>query len=291
MLGLDLVTMSSNVVFLITKTPETRFCVLKSKSKRNALPPDSTQIFQENIMTYNLNRPVELESCSLFSWWYDLCPKPKHPKLSIIKINGYKKYARKRKLPAVIRLPKFAKTSDAYYYSLLFLTVAHRDEKELVRNYPDAKTSFCAKLSDRNNDVCMQIAHLSEEIESALLHIRMTASESGNLQIGNINETNLEMANVSFPIPQHVENAMSQCGENSTFHSMNSSESIQIHTFDVGSLTIHALQEKIRQMTPDQRQVYNTVMSKIQNPTQMKIFILGAGGVGKSFLIALLSHS
>ena len=288
--------MSRAVVVLNTRTPQTRFRVLKSKAQRRDLPANSTDIFQENIFTYYQNRPVDMEDVNLFSFarWYIFCEKPRRPNANVIKINNFEEYARKRKSPAVIRLPKLSKSSDEYYYSLLMLALLNRDESELISPFTDSKTAFSEKVASLANNQILQMSHLAGEIEDALQHIGMAAAELDNLQISSESYVPVSaMANISFPLPQSLDNLNLISAVNNTNTSTPSlpSDSMHIHSLSICTLSLETLNSNLQRMTPDQKNIYDRVMSNIQNPSEVRVLVQGPGGVGKFFLIHLLAES
>ena len=49
----------------------------------------------------------------------------------------------------------------------------------------------------------------------------------------------------------------------------------------------HSLDDRLSRMTDDQKEVYRHVVSKCGDRMNMRVLVLGPGGVGKSFLISL----
>ena len=127
LLNLDLVTMSCKVVYLNTNEPDKRFIVLKLKSERHCLSPDSTDVFVPALIQHYHNRPPTLENCCLFSVarWYSVVKLTKYKQMNY-RIKDCAMYARKGAFPYVIRLQKVSTESNSYMYSLMLLAIPHR---------------------------------------------------------------------------------------------------------------------------------------------------------------------
>ena len=102
--------MSRKVVYLNTNEPEKRFRVLKSKSERDCLPPDSTDIFVPGLIQHYHSRPSILENCCLFSFaqWY-----------SVVKLTYDKQMNYKIKEPFLVLL-----ACQSYQQSLIHICTA-----------------------------------------------------------------------------------------------------------------------------------------------------------------------
>ena len=100
------------------------------------------------MMDYYCERPSELEQLCLmeFLQWYEIAQPTRTgrgaERLHIVKYN---KLIKKRGKAAVVRTPRFPLNSVDYYYSILFLTVPHRTEIQIVVPYANAKEAFLAK--------------------------------------------------------------------------------------------------------------------------------------------------
>ncbi len=292
-----LVMSSRKTVTINTRTPDQRYHVLKPLQERSQLPPDSTDIFKSNIIEKYHDRPDCLESCSLFHFaaWYDPCPKPKNVE-KVLKLKSREMYIRKRTRANAVRTPRFSMTTDSHYYSLLLLTLPHRNELSLIVPCVDAKSALKLK-KDLLDDSLDTTAFLSCELEQALAHVRL-----GDLEI----EANLpdQMDECEDIMPDDnydvdMNHVFPNCAGSTSYTASASDQQSQdylpgdetlIHAVESGCMSIDELETAIKNLTPDQKKIFREVVKCAQQGEQFHYFITGPGGCGKSYLIKVLQN-
>ena len=316
MSNLKMVQSTRTCVYLNARKPMHRFKMLKRMAELEQLEPNSTDIFHNNLLDYYCARPPELSFCSLyyFAAWYQLSTKPKGTRkseLPRIYISKYNKWFHKRKKMAVVRYPNFAVHSEDYYYSLLLLLLPHSCESELLDGYGTAEDAFFHKQHLLNRSIDYTYFSFTDDIENAVRRINFfreditaTANMLREQNSASIVVNDLDINDI---IGNTTDATNTSCGkgiDDGSIEQQRGRESAGhqgIH--DVGDdnyishdLYCHKSKEEIRKdkskLTNSQKRVFDYVESwfntESSEKTSLCIFISGAGGVGKSFLIELI---
>ena len=288
--GTDFVTKSRRVVLLNTQVPEKWYRVLKHKKYLDDLPPNSTEVFQTNIIDYYYNWPDCLESWCLYSFaqWYQVDSshgKCKTDRASFhFKITKYQEVIMKRSQAAVVRTCKFPRGSAEYFYSLLMLSMPHRSSAEI--DIKTAKDVFLEKIASGEIDMeHLTHEHLVQEIENAVESLRILEDDAnnGDSDTDLSNDVQVDVFN-----NEESEDYSSERYLQRSEISMLPNNNTYLHNLETSCNTNSNYD--MNQLNSEQRSVFDYIMKNVQLRKPICVFCTGPGGTGKSFLIHCITR-
>ena len=327
--NLKMVHSSRAVVYLNTRHVSERFKMLKPIAELEQLEPDSTDVYRSNLIDYYRARPDENSQMCLyfFAAWYEKIRKSgrKSKRATDIYIKEYDLWFRKRGKFRVVRYPKFAMHSEEYFFSLLMMLLPHHNEAELLAPYETAADAFYHKedLMDKSlrfthfsfaadiDTAITRITHYREELKAVAfaesqarnsLHSDDDDDDDNNVNL--MDESNLSDVTAgsgqqhnSTPYTFSDENCNEDHGQ-----SLHSNDDLYVVHGIKCRMSTGDIDRAVHGFTDCQKKVYDVINtfytlldSGSQNLKSLYIFISGAGGVGKSFLvnviISRLEHS
>ena len=317
--NLKMVYFSRAVKYLNTRRASERYRMLKPLVELQELDPDSTDIYRTNLIDYYRARPSEYAQICLyyFAAWYERmtgCGRQTKCRTDKIHIKEYDVWFRKRKTFRVVRYPKVALHSEEYYHSLLMLLLPHRSDTELQAPYETAADAFYGK--EHFMDKSMRFTHFSfaADIEAAINRITffreevqaVAAAESQtntNLQNNHVDDSDaqndldgldIEAGNECY---SYEDNRRSKCDITTDDHNLvvqACDDNYVLHGIHC-RMSTGAIAKAVLGFTDCQKRVYDVIDKHYklletgsQNLKYLHIFISGAGGVGKSFLVNII---
>ena len=264
-LQLPLIKKSRTVVHVNSKPPAKRYRQLIPKRQLDSLPPNSTEIFQKNLIDYYRDRPTCLENMSLFRFAQNYAKVSGTPsakaKNQVIKLNTMDVYFRQVNRLQVVRTPRIPTNTEDYYYSLILLAYPHRTEQDLTQGYASIIEAFLAKHDNFDKELFLSNTYVADTIGQTLAHINSISLESAQQEMANTNSS------------RH--NDISQAYITALLNEQGTATSIA---------------SDIDTMTPSQRAVFNHVATyNYTGPRPLRLYCTGVGGTGKTFLIRLLT--
>jgi hypothetical protein len=297
---LKLIQRSRNIVYVNCKHSSKRMKILKPLCERSALPAESTDIFHSNIIDYYYDRPLEMEHLSLYKFAssYILCSgKPVSIRgLPRFKLLHSDKWFRLKQKTNVIKIPYCQINSEDYYFSLLMLLLPHRCEQQLLHPFTNAKEALFKKqhLLDKSYDAAR--AGLIDQIEAAVRMYRIMNDEiAETFHLSSLTESeDIESENPSsftFPInDSSITSSQTPQFVNINHIDIIESDESHLHSLQCSNFSEAELQSRIQQLTDDQRCVFQYVKTNLKQSTRdIRLFITGGAGVGKSFLLSVLA--
>ena len=311
MSNLKMISTSRTSVYLNARPPQMRFKLLKSKLELEQLPADSTDVFQSNIFDYYMARPQKLNDMSLyyFGSWDTRCPAPKRKMINDARIYISKYdiwFTKRRKNHAIVRYPKYPVHSEEYYYSLLVLLLPHRSEEEILSPYETAEDAFVNKRHLLDTAIDFTYFSFTDDVDNAMRRInhfrdemRHQELEANDAAVGSSVTVHSSSESVH-DVDQITESDNIDCNNNKA-NGDNFESSIHEHLLTDDDDYIHHdihcrmslsdMETALKSLTNCQRNVYKTVenhyQSMLTNPP-LYMFISGAGGVGKSYIVNLI---
>jgi len=278
LLGDHLYGKSDTVQWVSVDQPHKRRRRLKNHQKLKEMDPDSTDIFEDNLIdNFYPNRPEELEDLCLYDFvmWYtysgtDSCGKRMYRKLNKPRIPNHRIYD-----------PSKENEREAYFYSLLVLFVPFRKESDLVDGDQTAEDAFNVFISTStdmkgHHEKLTKMLQAQSKVHRINEHRQATEEECAN-----------EDESMGLEIPGEATAAMHDVKEMECNAAMDE----------------QTLEQRISMLNSDQRRVFDMVSSHLQHQRQhelgmcacdnqkpLQCFISGVGGTGKSFLIDTIKH-
>ena len=302
--NLQLIYSSRIVIYLNTLPAHKRTKILRPKIEIDALPEESTQIFQNNILDYYYCRPDHFESLCLYSFasWYKLSTPNDNPKTERAQPRFYLKEPlshvkmQKRTKHAVIRTPKLQEDSDDYYFSCLLLYLPHRNENQLVAKNQTLKEVYICNYHKFDKQHLQ--SSVIDSLNSTLSRIKLTQNQlaswiapgSHNFTLhSEIVDQNYACLSNDLPV-QNDDNIVEPYYGN--IKTSSGYDEQQIHSIHVG-VTMSDLENQIASLNKNQLTVFTAIKNHyVQNIYQNKKafhgFITGGAGVGKSYLLQVL---
>lgn len=277
LLGLHMTDCSRDSVFIKTFPPEERVKILKPISELRRLNLKGTEIFQNSLITYYENRPLELENLCLadFAAYYNYSKRINN-KNSLV-LQNQLGYISKRKNPKIIQYRKYREIDEENYYreNLMLYTPWRIEEEDILIKNLQAEYNTHIQIINANRTKynCLEI-NLSEYVQ--LL-------ESENNEEEN-EETSLdeEFKIYSVQDTTNAEIEIFETQNNTNFN--NFCLKIQLAS-DVDYYNL------IRSLNTKQRNYLNHVVYQIKNNKIFNEFISGGAGTGKSTLIKAITES
>ncbi|KAG8171564.1 hypothetical protein JTE90_026094 [Oedothorax gibbosus] len=276
LLELPMSHLSEDTVFIMTFPFEERSRMVKSQSALKQLEPNSTDIFETNLLERYIQRPDSYENMSLaeFAAWTESSLKGSPLK------NG-KGFVRKRKKPKIIQYRKYREhiEPEQYYREQIMLFLpwrneqndilshawkpwyeAHRDQIKLVRKEYVFNDEFDIDMEVNKLEMAQDLIEDNEEEgdPAAFLENELDYDE---------NEMKVDLA-----------------------LDMNNSHGKDFRVFQAPErVSIEEFNDIMRHLNTMQRDLVLEMKFRLtRSNEQINIFVQGAAGTGKSFLIKAL---
>ena len=289
--NLHLVWSTRHVVYLNARPKKLRYKILKPKARRDQLPPNSTDIFETNIIDYYVDRPQELMHLSLFKFasWYRLSSSPStavssrcQPRITLKTLG---KILQKKRIANVIRTPKFPSQSEEYLYSLLMLHLPFTNEDDILHPYDNAKIAFLHK-NDRFNITDFQYESYLHDIDKVVHLLQSSHDEVGVSVAPNTHEVYNDTSDVS---PDHAILCADElpCDDFINNVELQDTSANDLLSLKLPTISEFELQKCIAQLNAAQHAAFASITSHFDTSTStpLRMFITGGAGTGKSYLI------
>jgi hypothetical protein len=329
MCGLPLRGSSNKVVYLDARPKNLRAHVLLPSSVLQALDPDSQDIFMQSVHDRYQNRPYtpDFENMSLlhFVKHYDKCPSSEDgSSKTAIPLANNSGFIRLRSSPLIIRSNKTTPdiNGDEHYMAQLIMNVPWRNEEELLQGYSSAEDAFNAK----QQYFPLQATEFGEEIERAVKEIQSFSDVVVNDYIAPVVAPNVECLDNDLPPQEDVsenlgifnigQEVLVNCDEkmiNEDYDcdiiddvaeniELGAQEGLETTLMKSSRMTDTDFSSLKSTLNKEQMQAFTYVNKQMQTlkmfisgsiktcPNPFHLFISGAGGTGKSYLIQLLSE-
>lgn len=314
--GLPLVYSSRTTITLNCRPPDKRFKVLKSKKELSELPPDTPDIFVNNIVDYYSKRPkdplFQTMCLARFATCYNAVQSNKVSKKSFHFQAGNKIFKERTK-PVCLKVQYMTPESDGdnYYYKLLFLYLPWYDENCLLKPYKSAAEAFINKQKCFDPEY-KEYGDFTDDIAKVVQQLRIVLSENTDTLIDTIlsNTTHLNESNKSESTYDKEDwqtiisknNIDSETIIPSEIVEQQSQPNCDNHLWKVLSMytmTDSEFGSALEQLSKDQRKIFDIISNYTKqqlfcpNKGEAKsapyhIFITGGAGTGKSRLISVI---
>lgn len=285
---LPFVYSSRTVIKITTLLPEKRMRKLKKPSDIAEMSDECVDIFEDSILDVYRKRPNSQEFKKMcyykFAQWYVKCPLGSNNMI----LTDKSACVRKKRHFACIRTSCISIHTNEYYYSLLLQFLPHREEFELVENYTNAKEAFLAKKHYLETNAGHSEKFFDEIIE-AVARLRTTMALTELDEDDGVDDIN-ELSEFS-AIENTVDTHNLQVGiradiDSDTFQAQ---QEVKWNSFKLNDMSENQLVKNIQSMSVDQKRVLRFIHKKLyETKEQIKIFLTGKAGTGKSFLIDTL---
>ncbi|XP_073986899.1 uncharacterized protein [Rhodnius prolixus] len=272
LLGHHLYGKSEDMRYISTTFRENRKRCLKPYNQLQNMPANSTDIYLKSWLDdYYPYRPDDLENLNLydFSRYYDLSRDQLEAENRIKLKNNV--VLRKRGKPYVIQHPNYKTLNteqdrNKYYHSLLLLFKPWRNESDILkgfRTYQEAFEHYSAELKEAMtyHDKLIMIEEGIKELHSKIVEFREE------------NFTNLEEDNIIREVQDADVAMLEVCA---------------------AMCTNNIDRDNKFNLNEDQNRIFNkitqTLIDQSNNKcnSQIKLFVSGVGGTGKSYLLKAL---
>ena len=320
--GLPLVDSSRKTIYVNARTPNKRARILKPQLHKLQTSTLNQNSFVDGLPENYAKRPnnelFNSMSIATFASWYTWSSNEsetgnglysdisnKQPRF-ILQNN---KTIRQRTKPACLRTPYLTplKDGDDYYYMFLFLFLPWRDENELITPHKTAREAFNHKKGNFEMSVA-QYSELAEELERATQNLRIMMADNADdimvsLAPNTIHEEPNDLANnVKLEPWQELMKITNTTTADTGTESEVSDNNYQWKILSLYTMTDNQFSTAISQLNDEQRKVFDLIVSHLRKkllydqggltdkPNPLFLFITGAGGTVKSFLISVINE-
>ena len=297
-------------VYINARLPQNVFRVVKPKEQLSTLPEDSCDIFVENISTYYMKRPntCMFNSMSIASFackYVVFQPKSTdnintQSGMQRFKLQDSSKWIRQRTKPACLRTnhTSLVKNEDEFYYGLLYLFVPWRNTYELLVPWKTLKDAF-VNYSNRMDMETAQYLNMADKLTKAINQLCRNSTQNDFEHIQSVYAPNT----VHDDLQDKINGAVSADCEDFAYDiaadSTNNDESKSdnftseyIKTLAVYTMTDEEFIENVQRMSETQHGVFKVVTRTFdRDSVQLKLFISGGAGTGKSILLRLIREA
>jgi hypothetical protein len=307
MCGLPLKAATNQVLYLDTRPKDLRTRILKPSVLLNDMDLDCTSIFVSSIHDRYINRPLDetFKQMSLYDFarWYNKCDsKEDGTSKTAIPLENGMGFIKRRTSPLVVRSNKTTPElhGDVHYLSKMIMYFPWRTEEDLTRGFSSAKEAFESKSSS----FTFPDTEFGEVIEQAVKEVQQLNDCVVKDYIAPIVAPNIECVDndLELPLNNTFQNSVLEID---SIPEDTTSEHTQLYGDEISAIGStrmtdtqfdslrNSLNEEQR-LALDFVQKHSTDLQLYQNGSSAKppepyhLFISGAGGSGKSYLISAI---
>ncbi|XP_073978327.1 uncharacterized protein [Rhodnius prolixus] len=272
LLGHHLYGKSEDMRYVSTTFRENRKRCLKPYNQLQNMPANSTEVYLKSWLDdYYPNRPDDLENLNLYDFcrYYDLS-RDQLEAVNRIKLKN-NVILRKRGKPYVIQHPMYKTLNteqdrNKYYHSLLLLFKPWRNESDILRGFRTYQEAF---------------DHYSAELKQAMTyHDKLIMIEEGIKELQS-------------KIAEFKEENFINLEEDNIIREVQDADVAMLEVCAAMYTSIDDRDNKFN-LNEDQSRIFNkitqTLIDQSNNKcnSQIKLFVSGVGGTGKSYLLKAL---
>lgn len=240
------------------------------------LHPESTDIFYPSLIDDHYpNRPEELDPLNLYDYakWYEITKVlPTRGETEIYELGGGM-YLKKRKRGYLINHYKYNPSvePEKYFHALLLLFRPWRDTDELKANYDSYAEAF---------EKCQEELVSALEYHERLCDIQKGLDHVKELIEQKLNDVTDRLSQLSQESNDGIDNPLGYQPVEANL-AMNEFNNVAAHEDEVD------VSDLVSQLNDEQEIIFDKVMNTFlaDNDEVLRLFVSGAGGTGKSFLI------
>ena len=275
LLELPMSQLSEDTVFIMTFPFEERSRMVKSREKLQKLDPNSTDIFEKNLLDRYTQRPDNYESMSLadFAAWME-------SSLNGEPLKNGKGFVRKRQKPKIIQYRKYQENvqPDQYYREQIMLFLPWRDEQQDILSHA-FKPWYEANLDQIKSVRKHYVFNEEFDIEMEVNNLEIKQIENENNEDGDpaaLLENELEYDEEEMKVDIGLD---MNAAHGKDFTVFQAPERVSVKEFKNIMCNLNTMQRDLVLEMKYRLTRYND---------QIDIFVQGAAGTGKSFLIKAL---
>ncbi len=247
--------------------------------------------FDDNIIDVYRKRPVVLEKLTLFQFasWYEKRPLERNPKFVLLDSSGS---LHKRRRAMCLRTSNLSMNTDDYYYSLLLLHLPHREEKELILEFPTAQEAFLSKENQLNKGE-LKSEQAMNELVATTQRLRTSLAILQQLGESNDGANNDDEESLASDYDAYEQDEL-DCSVIPAPEPVRwtNDEERQWQSLTVGEISPNDFRKKLSSLMNDQKRVLKYLHWKL-NPnsgekSQIMLFLTGNAGTGKSWLLEVI---